>query len=158
MTLPALYCMGNTNIVDRPSKDAAELSKDETSAGTANLDSKFLKYKPESVCIVGKGIWEAILRYRKSQGITVPKASDFKYGWQDEKYNMGKSEEEILDDDGNVWKGSRVFVTTSTSGLAANLKPAEKEAIWKPFGEYVQKRRAEKGFTPRSIDAASTGV
>ncbi|KAF2785893.1 G/U mismatch-specific DNA glycosylase [Melanomma pulvis-pyrius CBS 109.77] len=158
VNLPALYCMGNTNIVDRPSKDAAELSKDETSAGTANLDAKFLKYKPESVCIVGKGIWEAILRYRKSQGITVPKASDFKYGWQDEKYNMGKSEEEILDDDGNVWKGSRVFVTTSTSGLAANLKPAEKEAIWKPFGEYVQKRRTEKGFTPRSIDAASTVV
>jgi TDG/mug DNA glycosylase family protein len=45
--------MGNTNIVERPSKDAAELSKEETAAGTANLDAKFLKYKPEAVCIVG---------------------------------------------------------------------------------------------------------
>jgi TDG/mug DNA glycosylase family protein len=141
--------MGNTNIVERPSKDAAELSKEEMAAGTAVLDAKFLKYKPEAVCIVGKGIWEAIWRYRYGKN---PKASEFKYGWQDEKHNMGKSDEETLDDNGNVWKGSRVFVTTSTSGLAASLKPAEKEAIWKPFGEWVQKRRVETGFKPRPVD------
>jgi TDG/mug DNA glycosylase family protein len=133
--------MGNTNIVDRPSKDAAELSKEEMAAGTANLDMKFLKYKPEAVCIVGKGIWEAIWRYRHGKN---PKPSEFKYGWQDEKENMGKSEEEVSDDNGNVWRGTRVFVTTSTSGLAASLKPAEKEAIWRPFGEWVQKRRTER--------------
>ncbi|CAO2658010.1 Nn.00g072700.m01.CDS01 [Neocucurbitaria sp. VM-36] len=149
--LPALYCMGNTNIVDRPSKDAAELSKEETAAGTANLDAKFLKYKPEAVCIVGKGIWEAIWRFRYNKNMS---RAEFKYGWQDEQHNMGKSkqgEEEEIDAGGNVWKGSRVFVTTSTSGLAASLKPAEKEAIWKPFGEWVQKRRAERGFLPRPI-------
>ncbi|KAJ4366178.1 uracil DNA N-glycosylase Thp1 [Neocucurbitaria cava] len=151
-SLPALYCMGNTNIVDRPSKDAAELSKEETAAGTANLDAKFLKYKPEAVCIVGKGIWEAIWRYRYNKNMA---KAEFKYGWQDEKHNMGKSKqgEQGMDEDGNIWKGSRVFVTTSTSGLAASLKPAEKEAIWKPFGEWVQKRRAERGFVPRPIEA-----
>ncbi|KAF1938998.1 polyketide synthase PksE [Clathrospora elynae] len=133
-SLPALYCMGNTNIVERPSKDAAELSKDETAAGTENLNAKFLKYKPE--------------------------ATDFKYGWQDEKHNMGKSKdgEDELDSDGDVWRGSKVFVTTSTSGLAANLKPAEKEAIWKPFGEWVRKRRAKKGFVPRQAEAAQEAV
>ncbi|OCL12237.1 DNA glycosylase [Glonium stellatum] len=139
--LPRLYCMGNTNIVDRPSKDAAELSKEEMAAGTADLDAKFLKYKPEAICIVGKGIWEAIWRYRYGKN---PKPSEFKYGWQDEKENMGQSKEEVLDDNGNVWRGARVFVTTSTSGLAASLKPAEKEAIWRPFGEWVQKKRAER--------------
>ncbi|KAI4616605.1 hypothetical protein J4E80_005879 [Alternaria sp. BMP 0032] len=151
-SLPALYCMGNTNIVERPSKDAAELSKEETAAGTAQLDAKFLKYKPEAVCIVGKGIWEAIWRYRYGKNIG---KKDFKYGWQDEEHNMGKSEDgqEEQDADGNVWNGSRVFVTTSTSGLAASLKPAEKEAIWKPFGEWVQKRRAERGFVPRPAEA-----
>ncbi|KAI4631956.1 uncharacterized protein J4E87_002663 [Alternaria ethzedia] len=151
-SLPALYCMGNTNIVERPSKDAAELSKEETAAGTAQLDAKFLKYKPEAVCIVGKGIWEAIWRYRYGKNMG---KKDFKYGWQDEEHNMGKSEDgqEEQDVDGNVWNGSRVFVTTSTSGLAASLKPAEKEAIWKPFGEWVQKRRAERGFVPRPAEA-----
>ncbi|KAF2107599.1 uracil-DNA glycosylase-like protein [Lophiotrema nucula] len=148
-SLPDLYCMGNTNIVDRPSKDAAELSKEETSAGTANLDAKFLLYKPESVCIVGKGIWEAIWRYRYGKSL---KKGEFRYGWQDEEHNMGKSSEgreEVLDGEGKVWKGASVFVTTSTSGLAASLKPAEKEAIWKPFGEWVQRRRAERGFVPK---------
>jgi mismatch-specific thymine-DNA glycosylase len=150
-SLPAVYCMGNTNIVERPSKDAAELSKEETAAGTAKLDAKFLEYKPEAVCIVGKGIWEAIWRYRYGKNMS---KQDFKYGWQDEKHNMGmaKDDEAELDASGNVWKGSKVFVTTSTSGLAASLKPAEKEAIWKPFGEWVQKRRIERGFVPQPVE------
>jgi TDG/mug DNA glycosylase family protein len=77
--------------------------------------------------------------------------ADFKYGWQDEKHNMGKADgEDELDARGEPWKGAKVFVTTSTSGLAANLKPAEKEAIWKPFGEWVQRRRRERGFIPKS--------
>lgn len=156
-SLPALYCMGNTNIVDRPSKDAAELSREETAAGTANLDAKFLRYKPEAVCIVGKGIWEAIWRYRYNKNIN---KNEFKYGWQDEKHNMGKSKqgEQETDASGNIWKGSRVFVTTSTSGLAANLKPAEKEAIWKPFGEWVQKRRVEREFIPHPMEAEDAGL
>lgn len=67
------------------------------------------------------------------------------YGWQDERHNMGKVEGET------EWEGSKVFVTTSTSGLAASLKPAEKEAIWKPFGEWVQQRRTQRGFQPRAV-------
>lgn len=155
-SLPALYCMGNTNIVDRPSKDAGELSKEEMAAGTANLDAKFLKYKPEAVCIVGKGIWEAIWRYRYGKN---PSKKEFKYGWQEDEHNMGKNQDGEVEEgpDGQPWKGTRVFVTTSTSGLAATLKPAEKEAIWRPFGEWVQKRRAERGFVPRALDAAEAG-
>jgi hypothetical protein len=42
------------------------------------------------------------------------------------------------------WEGARVFVATSTSGLSASTKPAEKEAIWRPFGEWVQMRRRER--------------
>ncbi|KAH7391016.1 uracil-DNA glycosylase-like protein [Phaeosphaeria sp. MPI-PUGE-AT-0046c] len=148
-SLPGLYCMGNTNIVDRPSKDAAELSKEEMSAGTANLDAKFLNYKPEAVCIVGKGIWESIWRYR--YGKNMGKA-DFKYGWQDEKHNMGQSLDgvEDLDANGKIWHGARVFVTTSTSGLAASMKPVEKEAIWRPFGDWVKQRRLERRFVPKA--------
>lgn len=63
------------------------------------------------------------------------KKDDFKYGWQDARERMGK--------DGD-WPGSWVFVATATSGLAANLKPHEKEEIWKPYGEWIQKRRKER--------------
>ncbi|KAF2450473.1 DNA glycosylase [Karstenula rhodostoma CBS 690.94] len=140
-SLPANYCMGNTNIVSRPSKNAAELSKEEMVAGAGDLEAKFREFRPEAVCIVGKGIWEAIWKYRMGRAI---RKDEFRYGWQDEEMNMGQ----VNGEEG--WKGSKVFVTTSTSGLAANLKPAEKEAIWRPFGEWVQKRREERGFVPRS--------
>jgi TDG/mug DNA glycosylase family protein len=45
---------------------------------------------------------------------------------------------------GEEWEGARVFVTTSTSGLSASTKPAEKEAIWRPFGQWVKQRREER--------------
>lgn len=132
--LPRLYSMGNTNIVERPSKDAAELSKAEMAAGTPILEEKFRKYRPEAVCIVGKGIWEAIWRWRYGKEI---RKEQFHYGWQDERDRMGKCEE---------WEGARVFVATSTSGLSASTKPAEKEAIWRPFGEWVKERRRERAL------------
>lgn len=127
--LPRLYSMGNTNIVARPSRDAAELSKAESAAGTPILEEKIRKYKPEAVCIVGKGIWESIWRWRYSRNI---KKNEFRYGWQDDKEKLGKDEK---------WDGAKVFVATATSGLAASLKPPEKEAIWKPLGAWVKERR-----------------
>ncbi|KAF1971635.1 DNA glycosylase [Bimuria novae-zelandiae CBS 107.79] len=149
-SLPARYCMGNTNIVSRPSKDAAELSREEMVAGAGELEAKFRVYRPETVCIVGKGIWEAIWRNKMGRAM---RKEEFRYGWQNEGMNMGKVEGEGED----AWKGSKVFVTTSTSGLAANLKPAEKEAIWRPFGEWVRKRREERGFVPRSDESVEGG-
>lgn len=130
--LPRLYSMGNTNIVSRPSKDAGELSKAEMAAGTPILEAKVKEFQPESVCVVGKGIWEAIWRWRYGRGI---RKDEFRYGWQDEKERMGR---------GEGWEGARVFVATATSGLAAGLRPHEKEAIWKPFGGWVSQRRVER--------------
>ena len=137
--LPRLYSMGNTNIVERPSKDAAELSKAEMAGGTPILEEKIRKYQPEAVCIVGKGIWEAIWRWRYKREI---KKDEFRYGWQDEKERMGKSDD---------YDGAWVFVASSTSGLSASLRPHEKEAIWKPFGEWVKNRRTQRAVHgPRS--------
>ena len=130
--LPRLYAMGNTNIVERPTKDAAELSKVEMSAGTERLEAKFREFRPEAVCIVGKGIWEAIWRFKHGRNL---RKEEFRWGWQDDAENMGIE---------GGWAGSRVFVASSTSGLSASLKPPEKEAIWKPFGEWVQQRRKER--------------
>ncbi|KAK4503425.1 hypothetical protein PRZ48_004340 [Zasmidium cellare] len=130
--LPRLYSMGNTNIVARPSKNAGELSKAESAAGTPILEAKIKEFKPESVCIVGKGIWESIWRWKYGRPI---KKEEFRYGWQDERERMGKDE---------GWEGAWVFVATATSGLAAGLRPHEKEAIWRPFGEWVSKRRRER--------------
>ncbi len=134
--LPRLFALGHTNIVSRPTKDASELSKVEMDEGVATLEEKIAKWKPEAVAIVGKGIWESIWRVRHKKNIT---KEQFKYGWQDEGENMGeinKGEDE--------WDGARVFVTTTTSGLAAGMRPHEKEEVWQGLGGWVKKRRAER--------------
>lgn len=130
--LPRLYSMGNTNIVSRPSKDAGELSKAEMAAGTPVLEEKVREFRPEAVCIVGKGIWEAVWRWRYGRPM---RKDEFKYGWQSAEERMGKDQ---------LWGGADVFVATSTSGLSASLKPYEKEAIWAPFGAWVKEQREER--------------
>ena len=140
--LPRLYAMGNTNLVSRPTKDAAELSNEEQVASVPILDLKIRNFRPEAVCIVGKSIWENIWKYRNGKK---PSKQEFRYGWQDDRHNMGLLEvdgEDKMEDD--TWPGARVFVATSTSGLSASLKPHEKEEIWKPFGDWVKQRRDER--------------
>jgi len=150
VTLPRLYAMGNTNLVSRPTKMDAELSKEEQLASVPTLDAKIRKYKPEAVCIVGKSIWENIWKYRWG---SKPSKTEFKHGWQDEKQNMGKLPVEGEEDED--WAGARVFVATSTSGLDASTKPAQKEAIWAPLGQWVQDRRRERATTDINADTAT---
>ena len=138
--LPHLYALGHTNIVSRPTKDAAELSKDEMDEGVAILEEKIRKWKPECVAIVGKSIWESIWRVRHGRKCG---KDDFKYGWQDESERMGV----IRCGNGyDGWAGARVFVATTTSGLAAGMRPHEKEEVWRGLGEWVKQRRIEKGI------------
>lgn len=68
------------------------------------------------------------------------KKEEFRYGWQDEGDNMGVVSAEY----GAGWAGAKVFVACSTSGLAANLRPAEKEEIWRKLGVWVERRRNER--------------
>lgn len=130
--MPRLYSTGHTNIVARPSRNGAELSKQEMDEGVEILQEKTRKFRPECVCIVGKSIWESIWRVRHGK----PVGKAFKYGWQDESENFGVIKDE--------WEGAKVFVASSTSGLAATLSPAEKLAIWSQLGSWVKTRRAER--------------
>jgi TDG/mug DNA glycosylase family protein len=131
--MPRLFSIGHTNIVARPTRNGSELSKAEMDASVQILEEKIRKYKPEVVCIVGKSIWESIWRVRHGKPM---KKEEFKYGWQGEEENMGT--------DGREWRGSKTFVATSTSGLAATLLPAEKERIWRELGVWIEQRRAER--------------
>ena len=134
--LPRLYALGNTNIVSRATKDGSELSKEEMDEGVGVLEEKARRWRPESVCIVGKSIWESIWRVRHGKKIG---KTEFRYGWQDEKENMGIIKGE--------WEGAKVFVATTTSGLAASMKLAEKEEIWEGLGEWVRQRRNERAIS-----------
>ncbi|KAK5134714.1 hypothetical protein LTR08_006229 [Meristemomyces frigidus] len=142
--LPAWYALGNTNLVGRASRDAGELSKREMAEGTPALEAKVRRWRPEAVCVVGKGIWEAVFRWRYGREM---RKGEFGWGWQDER--MGAVEGVEAADE---WEGARVYVTSSTSGLSASLKPAEKEAIWRPFGKWVKERRKARFGVEGRID------
>ncbi|KAH8596668.1 uracil-DNA glycosylase-like protein [Bisporella sp. PMI_857] len=130
--LPKLFELGNTNIVARPTRNGAELSNTELDESVEVLEEKIRVYRPEAVCIVGKSIWESIWRVRHGKKI---KKEEFRYGWQEDGERMGSVEEE------NPWEGARVFVATTTSGLAASLSLVEKERIWRELGSWVEERR-----------------
>jgi thymine-DNA glycosylase len=135
-----LYSIGNTNLCVRPTRDGAGLSKDELEAGVPVLEEKVRAYRPEVVCIVGKGIWETIVRVKVRNGAKKQAKNVFNYGWQDERLWLGRE----VDKYGNVvWVGARTFVATTTSGLAASTTPAEKAAIWKELGDWIIAKRAE---------------
>ncbi|KAJ5296114.1 hypothetical protein N7508_010935 [Penicillium antarcticum] len=133
--LPELYSVGNTNIVERPTRDASMLTRAEMDAGVPVLEAKVAAQRPEAVCLVGKSIWEAVWRVRHGRGI---RKEEFRYGWQGEAENMGRVEGE------GGWAGAPVFVATTTSGLAAGMKPVEKEAVWAELGKWVVSRRKER--------------
>ncbi|KAH7922912.1 DNA glycosylase [Leucogyrophana mollusca] len=59
-TLPDAFNLGLTNLVDRPSAEAAELSKAEMKASVPTLLAKIARYRPRFLCFVGMGIWEIV--------------------------------------------------------------------------------------------------
>ncbi|PKS12792.1 hypothetical protein jhhlp_001003 [Lomentospora prolificans] len=138
--MPRLFHVGLTNIVARPSRNGAELSKGEMDEGVAILEEKARRWRPEAICFVGKSIWESVWRVRHGRALS---KNEFKYGWQDE------SEIFAPVDGAEGWKGARVFVASSTSGLAATLSPAEKERIWRELGAWVEERRAAREAAKR---------
>lgn len=142
-SIPRLLRYGNTNLVERPTKDASSLSKAELDAGVLNIEMKAAQCRAEVVCLVGKGIWEAVERVWKLRG---RKVAPFKYGFRPERETMGSGMGAVaLDMKAYVkrsdWAGARVFVATTTSGLAAGMNWAEKLAVWKELGDWVQEYR-----------------
>lgn len=53
------YGYGSTNIIDRPSKSAAELTREEYQAGKRNLKEVLREYHPAIACYVGIDVYKA---------------------------------------------------------------------------------------------------
>ena len=135
------YGLGHTNVVARATRAASGLATGEMPAGIAAVEAKVRKWRPGCVVLVGKGVWEAVVaawKVAKREGVKrwvgELKGGSFEYGWKD--VWMGGEE---------GWEGARVFVATSTSGLAAGVSQQEKERVWKVLGDWVQDRRARLG-------------
>ncbi|MCJ1442033.1 MAG: hypothetical protein MMC23_002525 [Stictis urceolatum] len=136
--LPRLYQYGHTNIVARPTRDASMLGNGELDAGVEVLEEKCRRWRPEAVVLVGKGIWEAVFRVWRGRGLG---RGEFGYGWQRERMGRvrGKGKGEGKGEEG--WEGARIFVATTTSGLAAGMSWEEKLDVWKELAGWVGERR-----------------
>ncbi|MGF2616062.1 mismatch-specific DNA-glycosylase [Rossellomorea vietnamensis] len=56
---------GLTNIVERPTKEAADITKEEYSEGRVILKKKLQAYAPKIACYVGKGVYQQFTQKRK---------------------------------------------------------------------------------------------
>ena len=147
-SLMDLYSIGNTNLCVRPTLDQAGLVKQEMVAGVPILEEKVRALRPEVVCIVGKGIWDTIHQVKTGKVQKKGAKNEFTYGWQDENLWIGRE----VDDAGKlVRQGARTFVATTTSGLAAGMKPAEKLAVWRVLGDWIRARRTELNKGPDDL-------
>ncbi|WP_186579240.1 G/U mismatch-specific DNA glycosylase [Aquibacillus kalidii] len=93
---------GLTNIVARPTKEAAEITREEYQEGRIELLKKIEKYQPKVVCFVGKGVYQ---QYSKKQ----------KLSWGKQEHSVSKAVE---------------YVAPSSSGLV-RMKKADIVEIYK---------------------------
>lgn len=101
---------GFTNIVARPTKEAAEITRDEYEQGRIELRRKIEQYRPKLVCYVGKGVYEEYSKRRSVQ-----------WGIQSESVVLG-----VID-----------FVAPSSSGLV-RMPMQEVVGIYQQLNDYVK--------------------
>ncbi|KAK9359384.1 uracil-DNA glycosylase-like protein [Lipomyces starkeyi] len=124
--LPMDWRLGITNLISRTTAEQSELSKDEMVRSAGELESKLRRLRPNAVCIVGKGIWEAIYRFKAGKSL---KQEQFKFGWQDiDEFQFAAQ----------AGGSPKVFVVPSTSGRVAAYSRSMKGELWKDLGQYIK--------------------
>ncbi|MGE0056706.1 MAG: mismatch-specific DNA-glycosylase [Dehalococcoidia bacterium] len=114
------YGIGLTNLVDRTSREASELSKAEMAAGAESLKAKLLRLRPKVVCFNGMGIYTAF-----SGKKTVP---------------LGLQEETL--------EGMLMFVVPSSSGRTAAYQRDVKLRCYRELKALVEKVSAGAASLP----------
>ncbi|MFZ3589008.1 mismatch-specific DNA-glycosylase [Bacillus sp. DJP31] len=56
---------GLTNIVERPTKEALEITREEYEEGRVILQKKVKQYQPKVACFVGKGVYQEFTKTKK---------------------------------------------------------------------------------------------
>jgi double-stranded uracil-DNA glycosylase len=103
---------GLTNIVERPTKEAADITKEEYEEGRGILNQKLQNYSPHIACYVGKGVYQQFSQKRK-----------ISWGVQEESLVGG-----VID-----------FVAPSSSGLV-RMKIDEIVDIYKELALLIEKQ------------------
>lgn len=122
LLMPDEYSIGFTDLVSRSTKGISSLTKEEMRLGAEELENRLAQVSPKIVCIVGKGIWEAIYKAKKGSAL---KKNDFDWGLQDQKRLNIKFAVE------------NVYVVPSTSGLVGGVSRDEKLRLWVELKQFI---------------------
>ena len=104
------YGIGLTNLVERPSRGVADLTRAEMEAGAEPLRQKVRRYGPRVVCFNGKAIYEAFAGHR------------CRFGLQPERA-----------------EGAEVFVMPSTSARTAAYQRPDKLRFFRELKRIVDR-------------------
>lgn len=97
------FGLGLTNLCSRPTRAAAELTRDEIAAGRVALERKIQRLRPKVVAFVGLTIYQDYFNHKKTGG-------------------AGEKPELI--------HGARVFVVPNPSGLNQSFPGFDDKLIW----------------------------
>ncbi|KAG7665748.1 thp1 [[Candida] subhashii] len=132
------YGIGFTDLVLRCTKRAEELSMVEKLENVPRLLQEFKSSKVENVVIVGKGIWEMIVKYIAQEIKVKLKLNKVNFIWgkvevgNDEIYN---SAIEWLNE--KLERRTIVWVFPSTSGLVGSMSYANKLQLWNNLVDHI---------------------
>ncbi|KAI6158136.1 uracil-DNA glycosylase-like protein [Pisolithus tinctorius] len=180
-SLPERYNLGLTNIVDRPSAEAAELSVSEMKAAIPVFLRKISRYRPRFVCFVGMGIWAVIRKAldqlqlssgscsSESQGGANRERKARKHGKgsgngsKQEKDRLGLQSYKLI----HPAKAERLasetffFVVPSTSGRVVKYQFSDKISYFSELHELLRKSRSEivtQDMLPISVETLGQDI
>ncbi|RCK57877.1 G/U mismatch-specific uracil DNA glycosylase [Candida viswanathii] len=126
------YNVGFTDLVLRCTARADQLSNEEKLQNVPRLLKEFKESDAHNIVVIGKGIWEVIVKYlSKDLDVRVKlNKENFTWGLQssdgsDENYNLVV--ESIYK---QLSKSTKLYVFPNTSGLVASMTFAEKLSLW----------------------------
>ncbi|EIW74436.1 DNA glycosylase [Coniophora puteana RWD-64-598 SS2] len=160
-TLPDKFNLGLTNLVARPSAEAAELSKAEMQESVPTFLEKVAHLRPRFICFIGLGIWEVVrgvlLKMLASESagkasliptpaktkVKSPKKSGAKAGPGLQPFKLVSS----IGDDNTAEEGTEkdtlIFVVPSTSGRVTSYQLPDKVAFFSELRVLVGKELSE---------------
>jgi TDG/mug DNA glycosylase family protein len=119
------FGIGLTNLCDRTTREASELTRDELASGARTLRAKLIEYAPRVVCFNGMGIYDAFLAHW-DEAAAGGKRRKVKPGLQEEK--LGET---------------LMFVVPSSSGRTAAYPRQAKLDYYRDLKQLIERVAAE---------------
>ncbi|KAG0699213.1 uracil-DNA glycosylase-like protein [Suillus ampliporus] len=151
-SLPATFNVGLTDLVDRPSAEASELSASERVSSVPTLLSKLALHRPRFLCLVGKSNWEIVKKALVQMSTGPSKASGssgVSKASQASAKNIGLQPFKLCypatagpDASANTSE-TLLFVVPSTSGLVTQYQLPDKVKLFTQLKSLVDQPRSE---------------